>query len=374
MKIGFDAKRFFHNKTGLGNYSRDLVRILATYFPENNYYLYNLKPKKIDRIAIDNKIIIEKLPSSEFYKKHYVLWRLLGIKKDIENANIDIYHGLSGEIPLFLNLKKTKTIVTIHDLIFMRYPEYYSFIDRKIHYLKFKYAARKADLVIAISEQTKADIIHFLNIEPEKIKVIYQGCAPVFKTEISDEFLINTQKKYDLPDEYLLNVGTIEKRKNIFSVIKAIKDTTISLVIVGKKTNYCIPILKYIKENNLESKIIFLENVALNELAAIYKSAKIFIYPSVFEGFGIPIVEALYSQVPVITNKIGCFPEAGGENSLYIDTENIAEINKNIVALWHNESQRQQMTQNGLKFVQKFNDDTIATNVLKTYTLVLGKE
>ncbi len=374
MKIGFDAKRFFHNKTGLGNYSRDLLRILAYNYPENQYYLYNPKPKKIDRIPIDNKILIEKLPLSSFYKKHYAIWRMFGIKKQIETDKIDIYHGLSGEIPLFLNPNKTKTIVTIHDLIFMRYPELYSFIDRKIHYWKFKYAAKNADLVIAISEQTKVDIVNFLKIKPEKIKVIYQGCAPIFKIEAKVEFISEIKIKYNLPEQYLLNVGTIEERKNIFSVIKAIKDTQITLVIVGKKTKYCNSILKYIKENDFDKRVIFLENLALIELAAIYQGAKIFIYPSVFEGFGIPIIEALYSKTPVITSKDGCFWEAGGENSIYIDPKNIEEIKKNIVELWNDNKKQEQMKIEGLKFVQKFNDNLIAKNVLEAYNLVLEQK
>jgi len=374
MKIGFDAKRLFHNKTGLGNYSRDLVRILSSNFPENQYFLYNPKPKKIDRISLENQIIVEKLPTTTFYKRYNALWRLFGIKKDIESDEIDIFHGLSGEIPLFLTPKKPKTIVTIHDLIFMRYPELYSFIDRKIHYWKFKYAAKNADLVIAISEQTKKDIVSFLNINPGKIKVIYQGCAPIFKSHLSTELITQTKEKYGLPEEYLLNVGTIEERKNIFSVVKAIKGTAITLVVVGKKTRYFNSISKYVDENALQNQIIFLENVALNELAAIYKSAKIFIYPSVFEGFGIPIVEALYSKVPVITTQDGCFWEAGGESSIYIDPKNIEDIKKNIVALWNDNAVQEKMRIEGFKFAQKFNDDLIAKNMLEAYNLVLEKK
>jgi glycosyltransferase involved in cell wall biosynthesis len=177
-----------------------------------------------------------------------------------------------------------------------------------------------------------------------------------------------------LHEEYLLNVGTIEERKNIFSVVKAIKGTAITLVVVGKKTKYFNSISKYIDENALQNQIIFLENVALNELAAIYKNAKIFIYPSVFEGFGIPIVEALYSKVPVITTQDGCFWEAGGESSIYIDSKNVEDIKKNIVALWYDKVLQEKMRTEGLKFVQKFNDDLIATNMLEAYNLVLEKE
>ena len=371
MIIGFDAKRFFHNKTGLGNYSRDLIRILAQYHPENTYLLYNPKPKKIDRISIDGKIIVEHLPETKNNKKLSSLWRLFSVSSQIKKDKVEIYHGLSGEIPVGLYKTGVKTVVTIHDLIFMRYPNLYSFFDRKIQYFKFKYAVNKADLVIAISEQTKKDIVTYLNINPEKIKLIYQGCAQEFKEEIPSEFTELTRKKYNLNSNFVLNVGTIEKRKNVLSVIKAIKDIDTQLVIIGKKTSYFNEISNYISENNLQNKVVFLENVELKELASIYRMATIFIYPSVFEGFGIPIIEALYSKTPVITSKGGCFLEAGGDNSIYINALNSEEIRVQIVELLANTKKRDFLKQKGYEFAQKFNDDKIAKNWIDTYNELL---
>ena len=371
MILGFDAKRFFHNKTGLGNYSRDLIRILAQYHPENSYLLYNPKPKKIDRIPIDGKIIIEHLPDSKKDKKLSSLWRLFSICSQIKKDKVELFHGLSGEIPIGLHKTGVKTVVTIHDLIFMRYPNLYSYFDRKIHYYKFKYAANKADLVIAISEQTKRDIVTYLNINPDKIKVIYQGCAPVFKEEIPNEYLELTRSKYQLPTQFILNVGTIETRKNVLSVIKAIKEIDTQLVIIGKKTAYFKEINSYILENNLQNKVIFLENVELKELASIYRMATVFIYPSVFEGFGIPIIEALYSKTPVITSKGGCFSEAGGENSIYIDPLNPDELKIELTELLVNSGKREAMKEKGFEFVQKFNDENIARNWIETYNKIL---
>jgi len=371
MILGFDAKRFFHNKTGLGNYSRDLIRILAKYHPENSYLLYNPKPKKIDRIPIDGKIIIEHLPDTKKDKKFSSLWRLFFICSQIKKDKVELFHGLSGEIPIGLNKTGIKTVVTIHDLIFMRYPDLYSFFDRKIHYFKFKYAANKADLIIAISEQTKKDIVTYLDINPNKIKVIYQGCAPIFKEDIPNKFIENTRKKYKLPANFILNVGTIETRKNVLSVIKAMKVIDTQLVIIGKKTTYFKEINSYILENNLQNKIIFLENVELKELASIYRMASVFIYPSIFEGFGIPIIEALYSKTPVITSKGGCFKEAGGENSIYIDALNTEDLRIELNELLINSEKRDEMKQKGFEFVQKFNDENIARNWIETYNQIL---
>ena len=367
MNIGYEAKRVFHNKTGLGNYSRDLVRILAAYYPENHYFLYNPKKSKETLFTTNSSVIFEKLPTTPFYKKYYNLWRQKGIITDLEADKIEIFHGLSGEIPSGLKKKNIKSVVTIHDLIFMRYPHLYSFFDRKIHYFKFKKSAKNADLVIAISEQTKADIITYLKIPAEKIKVIYQGCQDVFKQHYSVEEKQEVALKYNLPQEFLLNVGTIEERKNALTIVKAIKDIDTKLILIGKQTAYSDKIKTYIKENNLEEKVIFLKGLSSKELAITYQLATIFVYPSIFEGFGIPIIEALFSKTPVVTTNSGVFPEAGGPNSVYANPANAEELKFQIEKLLNDENLRNEMANKGFEFVQKFNDNVIAKKIIAIY-------
>ena len=370
MNIGYEAKRVFHNKTGLGNYSRDLIRILNAEFPNNNYFLYNPKVARNELFEVNNVTIFEKNPNSFFYKKFKNIWRQKGVIKDLIKDKIEIFHGLSGELPSGLRKSKIKSVVTIHDLIFMRYPEFYSFFDRKIHIYKFRKSARQANIVIAISEQTKADIIQFLDIPESKIKVIYQGCQNVFKESYSDQEKELVSKKFNLPNEFILNVGTIEARKNILAVVKAITNIDTHLIIVGGETSYTTGIKKYILENKIENKIIFLKGLSSKELAILYQLATIFVYPSLFEGFGIPIIEALYSKTPVITTNSGVFPEAGGADSVYVDPNNIHEMQEKIQLLLTNEKLRTEMAEKGFNFVQKFNDKTIANQVMALYKLL----
>ncbi|EMY3482055.1 glycosyltransferase family 4 protein [Flavobacterium psychrophilum] len=367
MNIGYEAKRIFHNKTGLGNYSRDLVRILATYYPKNSYFLYNPKKNKEALFTTNSPVIIQKLPSTPFYKKFYNLWRQKGIITDLEADKIELFHGLSGEIPSGLKSKNIKSVVTIHDLIFMRYPNLYSFFDRKIHFYKFKKSAINADLVIAISEQTKADIITYLKIPDTKIKVVYQGCQDVFKQQYSLAEKKKVAIKYNLPEKFILNVGTIEERKNALTIVKAIKDIDTKLVLIGKQTAYSDKIKTYIKENNLAEKAIFLQGLTSKELAISYQLATVFVYPSVFEGFGIPIIEALFSKTPVITTNSGVFPEAGGPNSIYLDTNNAEDLKVEIEKLLLSEPLRDEISDKGFKFVQQFNDDVIAKEIMQCY-------
>lgn len=359
MKIAYDAKRFFHNISGLGNYSRDLVRIMATYFPENEYLLLaknkNLRGKEI----MD-------LPNVSFLQISKGRWsRQLKMGKDAQNVGADIFHGLSGELPLKWNDKPIKKIVTIHDLIFLRYPQFYTWFDRKIHFWKFKKAAHQADIIIAISEQTKKDIIQYLKVKEDKVRVVYQGCHEAFKEEPSSNFIKYVKEKFHLPERFILNVGTIEERKNLLSVVKALKNTNIPLVVVGKKTNYSKKVEYFIKKNKIETQ--FLANVSIQELATIYRLADIFIYPSLFEGFGIPVIEALFSGTVTITSNVSCLPEAGGKDSVYVNPLQVEDIRAKIIHLWNNEEERKRRAEKSLVFVQKFNDEEIAKNLMNIY-------
>ena len=366
MKIAFDGKRFFNNGSGLGNYSRDLVRILATYFPENNYILFN------KNLSERGKEILN-LPNVSFrVVSKGNLTRQLKMGKNAQNADADIFHGLSGELPLKWTHKPIKKIVTIHDLIFLRFPQYYSFFDRKIHLWKFRKAAEQADLIIAISEQTKRDIIKFLKVPESKIRVIYQGCHQSFKEIQSPEFLNSVKEKFKLPEKFILNVGTIEERKNLLNIVKAVNGTEIPLVVIGKKTKYFNKVERFIKKNKLQNQTVFLENVSMEELAAIYKLAEIFVYPSFFEGFGIPVIEALFSGTSVITSNTSCLPEAGGPDSLYVNPYQMEDLKSKILFLWNREAERKRRAEKGLEYVQRFTDEHIARELMNVYDEVLS--
>lgn len=353
MRIGFDAKRYFLNKSGLGNYSRDLIRILETYYPQNEYIKYT--PKFIglgdDTVKTPSGILASTFPS---------LWRNKWIVSDLVKDQIDIYHGLSGEIPVGLDHTNIKSVVTIHDLIFLKLPHLYKPIDRAIYNKKFRYAVNHADKVVAISQQTKQDIVEYYNVEDGRIEVIYQGCHPAFKIPKSQEAKDQLRRQYNLPQNFILNVGSIEPRKNAFQIVKAIETLDIPLIVIGKETKYSDSIKKYIEERGLQGRIQLLQGFTMEELSKIYAMAEAFVYPSMYEGFGIPIIEALYSGTPVITTRSGVFPEAGGPSSLYVDPQNIEELRHAIEKVLQDSSLSHKMIHDGLEYVQQFNDDKIA--------------
>lgn len=367
MRIGYDAKRIFHNASGLGNYSRDLVRILATCYPKNRYHLYNPKKGKLNRWKA--------LPSTTEHQPK-CLWRLLPtiwrqgpIVRQLKKNNIDLYHGLSGELPRGLDIP---SVVTVHDLIFYRYPELYTSIDVTIHKKKVNHAVKTASKVVAISEQTKADLVQFTAVSAEKVEVIYQGCHPVFKQTISREKLNAIAIKYKLPKKFVLCVGTLEERKNALSIAKALKDTKHNMVFVGKVKAHGEKLKSFVKEHNMQDRVWFITHVGIEDLAGIYQNATLFCYPSFFEGFGIPIIEALYSSVPVITTTGGCFAEAGGPSSIYIDPTDKNELQKAVEILYAEPDElRKKRILDGLAYVQKFNDEGLAKQWHSLYKSLL---
>ena len=374
MKIGFDAKRAFFNRSGLGNYSRNLLRALSLYYPDNQYLLYTAsKNSSLFNLTDQNFIIKE--PSGFLNKRLKSYWRSFSLTKQVKRDELNLFHGLSHELPYNIHKSGIKTVVTIHDLIFLRFPGLYKTFDRRIYLKKFKYACKIADLIIAVSKQTSNDIQEFFGVDKSLIEVIYQGCNPVFSKEFDDSEKEGIRIKYGFPESYILYVGSIEERKNLLSLIKAINIGKIKLplVIIGGKTKYFKRIKKFIDQNKIE-EIYFLETILNEDLPAIYQLAEVFIYPSVFEGFGIPIIEALYSKTPVITSKNGCFPEAGGPSSVYVDPNNIEEMAEAIKKVIEDSELRQRMIKNGFEYAQNFNDDKVAKNIINSYQKVLKGE
>jgi glycosyltransferase involved in cell wall biosynthesis len=369
MKIGYDAKRAFFNLSGLGNYSRSTIELMTKFYPSNEYILFTPSLENAVKFNIPEKVnIIEPKGIYKMALKKY--WRTFKLARTIAEYKPDVYHGLSGELPIKANKRSnTKLVVTIHDLIFLRFPEFYNSVDRKIYSQKAKYACEIADTVIAISEQTKSDLINFYKIEEHKIEVVYQGCNTVYQKEVETSTKIEIAGKYNLPENYILNVGTIEKRKNTLAILEAIHHgkINISLIVIGKKTDYQDELLKYASENNLSDKLIILNEVPQEDLPGLYQQADIFVYPSLFEGFGIPIIEALYSKIPVITTKGGVFSETGGFSSLYVEPGNIEKLSESIKTVLEDSDLREKMINDGLKYVQKFNEDRIASNLMNVY-------
>lgn len=363
MKIGFDAKRAFCNNTGLGNYSRTLISSFENYFPQNQYLLYT--PKKELEFKTNSQVTT---PSTWFDKTFRSFWRS-NLNKQISKDNLDIFHGLSHEIP-FDVFKNTKTVVTIHDLIFLTRPQEFSYFDRKIYLNKFKYACENSHAIVAITNETKNDIENYFNVSSEKIHVIYQSCDKAFLTLYSEEEKNDFKKINNLPEKFLLYVGSMVPRKKPLELVKAylnvIDKIKYPLVLVGRGPEK-EKIQKLIKDNRLEAKIIFFDVDTKAQMALLYQCAKLFIYPSVYEGFGIPIIEAQFSQTPILTSTFSCLPEVAGKDAFFINPDDIDLFSKKILELISDENLLIESALKNYKWVQKFQDKQIANDYMQLY-------
>lgn len=376
MRIGFEAKKAISNFTGIGNYSRGVINALSSFFPDNQYYLFSPTggcPDALSRLRTSGNIEF-RYPSScvaSFLKEW---WRCRGVVKDLIRNRIDIYHGLSNELPWGIRCSGVKTVVTVHDLIFLRYPDTYGFISYWLLKFKVLHACRCADRIIAISQRTRQDIMDFYHIPENKIDVVYQGCDQIFYEQVPMERMCIVKSKYRLPAEYILCVGTIEHRKNQLSIIKALPllEKKTPLVIVGKQTAYQQVLEREIKKFGFEDRVFILNHVPNSDLPAIYQGASLFVYPSYYEGFGIPVLEALVSGIPVIAGKGSCLEEAGGPDSRYCNPFDKKDIAFHINSVLSHPDEMVTMIEKGREYAGNFVAEKIAKEVITTYGKVIN--
>lgn len=372
LVIGFDAKRAMQNVTGLGNYSRLVINSLSSNYEKSRLILF--APKIKENPALEEMLERSNVelftPRSVIAKVLPPLWRSFMMVKEWPTVGLDLYHGLSNELPLNVKSANCPTVVTIHDLIWHKAPEDYSPIDRMLYEYKYRRAAESSTRIIAVSQRTKDDLVEDWGIDPEKIDVIYQGCNPIFSQHVSVDKIAEVKRRYKLPEKYIVSVGTVQSHKNQLLAVRALRALPhyLKLVIIGKTNKkYKAEIKRFIDENRLINRVIWPENVPNEDLPAIYAGAVMSSYISKYEGFGIPIVESLSVGVPVIASTGSCLEEAGGDGALYIDPNNVPSYVETARAILDKPLLRRDLIEKGLKHVKKFNPDDFAAAMMNTY-------
>jgi len=313
LKIAFDAKRLFHNREGLGAYARTLISDLKKLYPQHEYILCTTSFTSEDytiEFLDETKYTImtpPKLQSS-------ALWRSKTIVSDLEAANVDVYFGLSNELPFGIRQSKVKALVTIHDMLYKEFPQQFSGVDRWIYNKKFRHALDASELVFTTSKHTKNDIIKHFSHSAKKIHVAYQPVHSAYRN--------NNIKVNDKPKHYLV-VGTINERKNLEYVIEAYrlmktKDHR-KVIVVGDGGSYKVEMQKLIKSYGLDQWFDFVGKISDNALIQLYKNALALIFPSKYEGFGRPILEALTLGTLVIASNNSSLPEVMGKYGIIIE-------------------------------------------------------
>lgn len=365
MNIGFDGKRLYDNKTGLGNYSRTLLHRLINFYPENDYKIF-VHQKYFEDSPYKYPYFSDRTIISDAFSAD--LWRFKGIESDIEKQGIQIYHGLSNEVPeLSASIKK---IVTVHDVIYHKLPKSFPFIDRQMYSYKTKKACHIADAVIAVSQQTKNDLIEFIKVPEEKIHVVYPTWNKEYEHECNYVLKEEYFNRYGLPRDFILFVGAISKRKNFLRLLEAMtlpENLDKNLVAVSNGGDEYDLAEEFIFEHNLEGRTFFLKDLPWYELPIIYHMSQGLVYPSMYEGFGLPILEALKCGKPVITSKISSMPEVGGEACIFVDPLNIEEISAAINFIYYNLELAAEIKEKASHQVKKFNPEKMTEKIINVY-------
>ncbi len=366
LVIAFDAKRLFNNFTGLGNYSRTLLKNLEHFYPQNEYHLFTPKitKNKETEFFIDHPAFTVHTPD-----RFSPFWRTYGMSAQINALKPDIFHGLSHEIPFGID-KDILKLITFHDLIYEKFPDQFNLTDRLMYKWKYQSSAKRADHIITISESTKNDLKELYRIPQENISIVYQSCNEVFQKGDFSEFPADSILKKLAP--YYLYVGSIIERKGLLQTVIAYSELPSQyrkpFIVVGLGDKpYIKKVKDLIRYYQLEDRFHFINSIQNHELLALYDHCFTLIYPSVYEGFGIPVIECLFRNKPVITSELSSLPEAAGRGAILVNPYSPDSICQAMIGL-HDENLYNHLVSDGWKHVvSHFSSENTAENMMKLY-------
>ncbi|NUM25302.1 MAG: glycosyltransferase family 4 protein [Candidatus Buchananbacteria bacterium] len=373
MKIGVDVRCLMEKQySGISEYTYNLLKALFKIDQENQYFLFYNSSKPVKMPEFDSPRV--------FYKAFNYPNKLFNLSlRFLKIAEID---KLVGGVDVFLipsflfsNLSKDcRKILIVHDLSFELYPEFFTFKKQLWHHLiEPRRITNTADSIIAISENTKQDVVKIYQTPPEKIDVIYNGISDMFFEPITDNDISRVKKKYDLPDEYIFSLGNLEPRKNVESLLKAfnlLENKSIQLVIAGGQAWKYQKIYQIWQKSAKKNQIKFIGYVDAKDRAALYHLAKVFVYPSIYEGFGLPPIEAMACGTPVISSFTSSLVESVNDAGLLIDPQNYNELAKTIDQYLADSRLQEILKTKGLEYAKQFN----WANTAKAVLAVLNRE
>lgn len=370
--IGFDAECANRNNTGKGNYGRYIIDAVASSCRSNTYLRLYI-PSHRDNSAYDSlaeRSNIESMePDGGLWRKLWWLWQIFGVSRDATNGGVELFHGLNNHLPYGLSRRNIRSVVTIHDVHLLNETTPFQPISMHIKRMRIKSSCRRADRIIAVSEGIKRDLTESLGIDPDKIDIIYTGCAQRFTQQTDEETVMATREKYSLPERYILNVGTQSRRRNIELIIEAMHKLPypIDLVAVGQSTPHTNRLREKAAKLGIAERVHFISCDNNDDLAAIYQGAEMLVNPTKNSSFGMPLVEALSVGIPVIGTANSCHVEAAGPDIIYVSPDDSGELADKIDAILNSEELRQQIVTSGRNHISRFRPEVTAYNVLNCY-------
>ncbi|MFA5644394.1 MAG: glycosyltransferase family 1 protein [Patescibacteria group bacterium] len=372
MKIGVDIRVLLDkNYSGVASFTYYLLKNILKIDKHNAYSFFYNSFKSVPVPNFPVKTIKSRYPNKIF---NYFLQKVLNYPKlDKVIGGCDVFY--SPHINFSSFSKKTKKVITIHDLSFLRYPEFFSWRKNFWHWsLNIKKNIQKMDKIIAVSQNTKNDILELLDVPEDKVEVIYPG-LPDFSDLNSDNYVFNLdylKSKYKIDRDYILYLGTIEPRKNIAGLISAYnifrdKGNDCLLVLAGAWGWKTGEIKEIWQKSKYKADIRFISYIDHKLKPCLYKKAKIFVYPSFYEGFGFPPLEAMYFGVPVIGSNVSSLAEVLGDASILINPNKPLEIAEAMSSLWKDQNLRNKIIEKGFKRVSNFSWEKTAEEYLNIF-------
>ena len=360
MRIAIDANPMFLNRSGIGNYTYYLVRQLVRIDQEDEYYLYNTatKDQELDGLKLGGNARVICFP------RVFSAWRA---KRD----QIDVYHGTSYQL---WAEGRAGSVVTIHDLALVRFPQFSKrFLGERWSIHKTRRILQRATKIIAVSQSTANDLTNFYQIPADKITVIYNGVGEDFYPCCEPGMIRSIRDRYDIhTDDYVLFTGGCEPRKNLERLLEAFlilhrKVYPLSLVVVGGMGRRSHEIHQRIARLGLERNVVLPGHVPNPDLRLLYSGARLFVYPTLYEGFGMPVLEAMACGVPVITSNASSIPEVAGDAAFLIDPYDVQTLAEAMGSVLEDQNLHESLRTRGLERVKAFSWESTAHQTLEVY-------
>ena len=376
MHVVIDARYVASTQSGVGMYTANLVQALAALDPRNQYTYIIRQGQPELRVGPNFRPWSTRIS----FENHWLgdMWQNLYLPFRLRTRQVDLFHGPA----VFLPLTKLgfRTVVTIHDLVAFRFPETIPMKYGLYMRLMIRLAVRSADRVIAASLQTRYDLVSRLHVPPEKIAVIHEGLDARFERVTDPVRLTEIRRRYGLREPYILFVGNLEPRKNLVRLIEAFSRLKTrdafphQLVLAGKRGWLFRPIFESVERLGLGQEVVFTGYVPPEDLPALYASADLFAFPSLYEGFGLPVLEAMACGTPVITARTGSLPEVAGEAAWYVDPWDVEALTEGLAQLLKDVETRTELAARGALQAKRFSWANTADATLRIYRQTLGRE
>lgn len=377
MKIGIDAQRLFRKKKfGMDVVVLELIRYLQKADRANDYVVF-VAPGENDCIVETENFTI-----CWIQNKLYPVWEQIKLPAAAKSMNVDILHCTANTAPLW---SRKPFILTLHDTIslehrkFQKTKTWYQRIGNQYRRFLIPRTVKKAEHLITVSESEKQNIVRMLHLKPDFVSVVHNGVDERYKPVTDDFALACFRKKYRLPDRYIAFIGNTEPRKNVINMLKAYAeylDTSVgkkTLAVLHNNTKTFETQLQDARAEHLRNNIVVLGYIDSADMPSFYSGADMFLYPSLREGFGMPILEAMACGTPVITSRTSSMPEVGGEAALYADPTDYKDIAEQMTFLETHPGKRENMIRDGFEQCKKFTWDEAARKVLCVYQKVYDR-